>query len=280
MKEFHLTMQLRNNLLRSRRVALGLNVRQLSDASGVSYHSALGLEAMRISPLAKRTNDWRPSVVKLAKFFKCEPGQLFPAEIMLVETSKVSAEVDAEKALALARISNTPLELPPTPEELLDVSEQVEELQTLLYELSERERTVIEMVTRGEDHAEIGRKLKVGRSRAGQIYTIALRKMRTMHHRRKQKFAIERWQTDLRRFRRKDDKPDEHTGALPELPISKPQQTHEIHYRTEYYDEHKHLCRTYCGMVVVTSVATVRRFKINCPVCRKIVVRKRVSPED
>jgi RNA polymerase sigma factor (sigma-70 family) len=51
MKEFEVSLIIRNNLLKERRLALGMSQRQIAEAAGVHYHTYVAFEGMRESPL-------------------------------------------------------------------------------------------------------------------------------------------------------------------------------------------------------------------------------------
>ena len=78
LKPFELTMRLRNNLLKGRRVALGMTSEAFAKRLGISVPTYSKLENMRMTPLCKRQFGqtepiWRRTVLKLADFYKCTP---------------------------------------------------------------------------------------------------------------------------------------------------------------------------------------------------------------
>lgn len=138
MKEFELSLRLRNNCLKSRRVAAGLSAQQVAEQAGISYHQYLGFENLRLSPygryLPRRELEWRHSALKIAEFWKADPSELWPDAVVAVKHPEVTREVAAETALALASYAGT-LELPAAPDELLERREMREIIGKAMNEL-------------------------------------------------------------------------------------------------------------------------------------------------
>lgn len=172
MHEFELTLKLRNNLIKRRRLGLGLSPRAAAKAAGVTYSRWLQYEAMTMSPLAAQhgmTTDatelpWKPTAQKIADYFGEAPEVLWPDAVLAVKQPTVVAEITAERALLLARMGAS-LELPPTPEELVGA----EELQSMCMEaldtLPARER---EVVVRTIMEGDTLRTVAIGINRTGQ----------------------------------------------------------------------------------------------------------------
>lgn len=182
MNEFELTLRLKNNLVKRRRVELGLSVRQAAEAAGVSYGLWLDLEGLKVSPLdtshraVKHGAKWRPSAVRMAVFLGCQPEELFPDVIVAVKAPTVVKEIKASEALALAGYAQT-LELPGTPEAALLSEEMRRDVNRALKTISPREELVLRLRmdrTLDEVAAEFG----VTRERIRQIEAKALRKLR------------------------------------------------------------------------------------------------------
>lgn len=163
MKDFELTLKLRNNHLKSRRLQLGLKARELAARAGVGYATYLDYEGLRRSPLsARRGQVWTPSVEALAKFFGVPPEELFPAAILAVEKPEVVATIEGEKLQALASWHAGQLP-PPTPEDLCEAKEEYDLLQRLLPELPEAQQVVVKERIRGRSLADIA--VSIERSR-------------------------------------------------------------------------------------------------------------------
>lgn len=116
MKEFELTLKLRNNLLKKRRLALGLKPRELAEAAGIGYQTYLRYENLKDGPLRK-DGTWKRSAIDLSTFHKTTPDDLWPDALLAVRQSELVAELAAEEAFALSGYAQS-IELPATPEEL------------------------------------------------------------------------------------------------------------------------------------------------------------------
>jgi len=192
-KEFELTMRLRNNLIKKRRLAMGLTPRECSKQAGLCYGLYLRYEGLKESPLseygewhAKRglpCGDFRPSAKLLAAFFGVSPEDLFPDAVLAVKKPEVVAELEGERALALGQMAAA-IELPPTPEDLVGDAEIGAALRVAMGTLTPREQEIIqgryfdEQTLRdvGEGQASSG--LGVSRERIRQVEVGALRKLR------------------------------------------------------------------------------------------------------
>ena len=142
-KEFHLTMRLRNNLIRRRREELGLSIPKLAEACGLPYPAVLDLEGLKASPLTK-SGEWRKAAVSVAEFFGCTPGELFPDSVLKVVAPEIKSEIDAQKVLALADVGMV-TELPALPEETLSAVELCEAINSAVSELAPREQEVLRL---------------------------------------------------------------------------------------------------------------------------------------
>lgn len=101
-KEFRVKMELRNNLLIERRERLGMSPREAGEKSGVGYSAYLNYESLKTSPISKRAEGgWKPSALKLARFYGVAPEVLWPASILLVEVRKAEREVGVEELVAI-----------------------------------------------------------------------------------------------------------------------------------------------------------------------------------
>lgn len=177
MREFHLTMKLRNNLLRKRREELGLSVPKLAEACGVSYPHVLDLEGLKASPMTK-SGEWRKAALALAEFFGCSPDDLFPESVLKVVAPEVKAELDAQKVLALGGLA-LEAEPPTLPDAMLSEKQLSEAINDVLGDLTPREREVLLLMYEdGLTLTETARKTGRGVERVRQIQAKALRKLR------------------------------------------------------------------------------------------------------
>lgn len=158
MKELELTCRLRNNRLKERRLALGLQPQELAEQVGISYHSYLRLEGLTYSPIRKN-GEWSAPATKLSVFFKTLPEELFPDAVLKVQKPVIERKLDfAEIAPLLAAAPPTPEEcghlLPP--DEAYEQKESRQKIDAVLGTLTEREQKIIRarfgLNENGEDH--------------------------------------------------------------------------------------------------------------------------------
>lgn len=168
MKDFEVTVRLKNNRLKARRTQLGLTARDFAAAAGVVYTSYLRLENLKEHPAYQKDSargsgfkagDWRPIAKKIAAFHGCSPWELFPDAVNRVQKSKIVAEFSLEQ-LPEAVIENIP-QLLPSPEDAAILNQQKDRVRELLDELTPREADVIRrrygIGCREETLKEIGR---------------------------------------------------------------------------------------------------------------------------
>jgi hypothetical protein len=182
MKDLYLTMQIRNNLLRKRRVDRGMTGADLCRAIDIEPTVYSKLERMSLPPMhipvlrvcrvpdcpnganypsrmlcrkhkelsdtspfpfKRGSSTWRPEVVKLATFYNCEPAALFPADVLCVEKSTFEKEMDFSEIAALLPSPSSSMD----PESLLRIEGTTrmceEEVSRALSTLSPREDKVI-----------------------------------------------------------------------------------------------------------------------------------------
>lgn len=181
MKEFHLTMKLRNNLLRSRRVALGLNVREAAEAIGLSSSTYCACETMKINP--KRTNgEWTQTALRIAKFYGALVEDLWPTEILGVTEPDASRELSVTEVRGLlsdCEIGRRQL----TPDGYVEQQEQTAVVQEAFHVLDSTQQLVIQrrFGLDGEGGAtleEVGQQLGRSKERVRQKEARALRLLR------------------------------------------------------------------------------------------------------
>lgn len=95
MKDFDVTVKLRNNHLVERREKLGLSAPQLAEVVGIRYSTYLDYECLRQSPM----NSFRPGEVKvsaqrLCDFFGVLPEELWPEQVRKVRCSVLRRKLD------------------------------------------------------------------------------------------------------------------------------------------------------------------------------------------
>lgn len=107
MKDFELTMRLKNNRLKQRREELGMSQKRFAEAVGITHGTYNAFENMRMSPLTAR-GDWSETACKLASFHGLTVGDLFPAAVLSVQRSQAVRKLSADEARALCSVAVEP----------------------------------------------------------------------------------------------------------------------------------------------------------------------------
>jgi len=165
MKPFHATLRLHNNLLRQRRVELGMSCRAFAEAVGVSYGWYRAIEGMnqRHIPYSRRTGEWSDNAMKIAAFHGLTPAELWPAEILAVETSVAERTFDAGEVGLLLTEGQEIMGL--LPDAVIEERERVAHVKAAVATLSPREAYLLgKRFGLGDDEAmtlnDAGRKLR------------------------------------------------------------------------------------------------------------------------
>jgi transcriptional regulator with XRE-family HTH domain len=201
MHEFELTMRLRNNLLKRRRLELGLSTHEMAKRIGINYSTYIGFEGLKRSPvgyLAGRLNSagpsWTPSALKIAAYYGCSPEELFPGAVLAVTKPEVAVEMSANEALAIAAHC-AERSVPMLPDAVLEAGEDMEEVDQALLSLTNRELLVLGkrygLDGQPEERlSEVGKRIRLSRERTRQIECRALRKLRGAMRESRAKQAI------------------------------------------------------------------------------------------
>jgi RNA polymerase sigma factor (sigma-70 family) len=180
-KELHLTMVLRNNLLLQKRLESGLTQTQVADAAGVPRTRIWEYERLSRSPV-DANSEWRTDAVRIANFWCCDPEQLWPDSVRKVRKSVVRREFDVAEIHHLLSDSVQRLALPPDADEVLDAADAKRRISDVLETLSEREELVLRRRFGLDDDEktldQVGQEFGVGKERIRQIEAKALRKLR------------------------------------------------------------------------------------------------------
>lgn len=192
MKDFELTLRIRNNRLKSRRKELGLSPRELAERVGISYEIYIAYEGLKTSPLRKNTGTeapWKASALTLAAFYCCLPEELWPTAILAVRKHEIVAEVEGAKLLAAA--SSIPEALP-SPEDSVFWRERKEALESILAELPPQSVKVLKQhfgfgeypdgVTLAEAGRIVGRVDGHGPISGGRASQLEAKAMRILKH--------------------------------------------------------------------------------------------------
>jgi RNA polymerase sigma factor (sigma-70 family) len=172
-------MRLRNNRLRERRLLLGMTNTALAEAVGITKAIYGDLENMKMSPMSKKTGTWKPSVLRLADYFKVQPGELFPSVVFDVVVPVTEMTLDGEDVgLLMEQMQGALLSEARSEDQWSE-----EGLNAALETLTPREERVVKTYfgltgDGGATCETIGESLEVTGARASQIIRRALRKLR------------------------------------------------------------------------------------------------------
>ena len=177
-QDIEITITLRNNQLKSRRVALGMTQKELAKSAGVSNASVGQLETLR-NPSKGRWNQWVDTAIKLSEFFSCPPEQLFPEWLDLIKNPKVTRGAGAEDVMLLAPLYE-PAQIP---QEALESADEAHALGPAFQRLPARMKRILEMRLDLDGKGirtlqEVGDELGVSRERTRQIEAKALRQLK------------------------------------------------------------------------------------------------------
>ena len=186
-RDLELTLSLKNNLLKSKRVALGLSAADIASKAGISYQLYLEMEALRWSPIThnvrrRKEGPWKPAALKVSAFHGVEPAALWPAAILEIKNPKIVAEIRADELGAFKAFEAT-RNRPLLPSEAIESAETRIAINGAMRELlGPSERKVLRYVFGFDGEpmmlADIARKMGYSLERIRQIKDKALRKMR------------------------------------------------------------------------------------------------------
>jgi transcriptional regulator with XRE-family HTH domain len=175
-KEFEVTVSVRNNRLKARRLDLGFTQRQMAAAIGINISAWGAMETMSQSPI--NTSGWRPVAVKIASYFEVDPSELFPEVVIGVEQARVVRQISAVD-LEIMLSADQRRRLSESSDDLLDQKRLVPEIRKALKSLTARERVILERRFYGDRTlSEIGEEQGISGHRVRQIEAKALRKLR------------------------------------------------------------------------------------------------------
>ena len=184
MKELEVTIRIRNNRVKERRLALGLTQKELAERIGLTQARYGTFETMRTSPIDKSTGEWMEAALMIAEFYKVDPTELFPDSVRRVEMPMAVKQVDLEE-LRLTTSQHAMRMLNPSATELDTRDRELREaVKDVLKTLTPREQKVLilrfGLDGKGyKDLTEVGKHAgEVTRERIRQIEARALRKLR------------------------------------------------------------------------------------------------------
>lgn len=100
MKEFEVSIRVRNNLLKQRRVELGLSQAGLCRATGMRPSEYSALETMKVSPL-NAFGEWRPIAITLASFYGLPLENLWPKTVRALRSAQLTQRVTSAELFDL-----------------------------------------------------------------------------------------------------------------------------------------------------------------------------------
>lgn len=143
MKEFEVTVQVRNNRLKERRDALGLTRAELAEKAGICPTSYGRMEALKAKPTT-RIGGWRADALKLAGFFGVKPDELFPPAMFEVDDPEKTFTADGDELVRLTALSSkSALQLTGDPEARIEGQEIRGVIDQLIEGLTQREQDVL-----------------------------------------------------------------------------------------------------------------------------------------
>lgn len=176
MKDLELTVRVRNNRLKERRIELGLSQPELASKARVSVNVYRNLEALRIQP-RDRIGSWSRTALALSAFHGVDVEELFPPVTMSVANPVVTRRISGEDLLELAT-AWTP-NLLEGPDSSVERAERLEMVEGAMGVLAQREVDVLKMRF-AEDMTlrQVGKRIGTCANRARQIEARAIRKLR------------------------------------------------------------------------------------------------------
>lgn len=113
--EFEITMLVRNNRLKKKRLELGFNQQEMAKACRVSQWgdferlSRSPIKEIRVGGTDNLIKVWTESAKKIANFFCVEPEELWPDVVLNVTNNSVTKEISSEEMAVLAGGSHSML---------------------------------------------------------------------------------------------------------------------------------------------------------------------------
>lgn len=168
MKELEVTLRVRNNRLKERRLALGLSQKKLADAVGISFGGYCQLESMSASPKCsnKRVGfgpgaqfvgeRWRDIASELACFYGVTEEELFPDAVLNVDRAVAVRKVDVND-LPMLMSDHEVRRLTEGPEEALEAREMGQAVNDAIAKLPAQYANVLRARMAGFELSEIGK---------------------------------------------------------------------------------------------------------------------------
>lgn len=182
MKDYHVTLTVKNNHLFNYMQMKGINTaKELSKQTTVSESTIGNFLNLQVAPMGR--NRWKPTVLTLAEFFKCQPEDLFPPQHIHepMEKNKASFEMSSQD---VTEITSSLRQTALSPEVSMMIGQSNDYLHKRLQEILDPRSYEIIKARFGLDTGEVdtldklGKRFKVAGSRIRQIELKALKKLR------------------------------------------------------------------------------------------------------
>lgn len=182
-KQLEITFKVRNNLLKARRVELGLTAKRAAKLARVNYSTWSSYESLRISPVNRKTGAPRRSAESIARFFRCHFDDIWPAAVSEIERTEVRLLADIADLRPALSEGTQRLALPVGDREsYYDEQELRDTVAAVLAEFKPRTQAILRryfgLDCPAETLEEIGASMHLMRERVWQIKEQALAQLR------------------------------------------------------------------------------------------------------
>ena len=175
MKDFEISVRVRNNQLKQRREELGFTQAELSRRAGIQPSMYGVLESMKRCPQLP-DGKWCKDAKRLAIFYNVPPEQLFPDSVMAIKRPEATRRMDAaELQFALEGGSRRMLD---SPDVVAHKREQLRKINDAASVLAERSQLVLRRRQEGFTLEDIAEEIGRTRERVRQIEAQAMRRLR------------------------------------------------------------------------------------------------------
>ena len=175
MKDIELTVTVRNNQLKERRLSAGLSQEDFSLRCGISHDAYAKLEGLRASPVDSNSQ-WKDVALLIADYHRVTPNELWPPETCAIKKHKSVRTMDAADMARFVGACERPAL---NPIEAVERSELKEDVDRSFDLLSADEQKVIDLRFGLHDHPvltleEVGLRLNRSKERVRQMEAHAL----------------------------------------------------------------------------------------------------------
>lgn len=183
-KDFEVTIRIKNNQVRERRLELGMTQPQFAKAVECSSALVSAIECMRESPFTKK-GEWKRWAKRMAEFLQVDPDTLWPKTILEVKKTVAVRRMDAPEMLLTTNSQSSQLLALPPSEHAVDDELAADIREAMKQCLTPREYKVLSLRFGIDDPdeqdmtlAQVGKAIGTQSERARQIEAKALRKLR------------------------------------------------------------------------------------------------------